>query len=625
MIDYKSKMNLPGYITDILDNAENVIFPSNREHLLSLAFGNEKNNFFNVEYEVDGFGTIIEANVSRCKNGAVVNYPEDYMRRRDPDCLLVADELDTDKPKYDDVYKDDFEPLRQSTFEWLKNQKLIVFPFMAGGIEYGYEALLIAPVNAAFFACGLADLQGFLSFDETPDGFSPKAIIFLAPPFRHTHFGGKQIVIHNRLTKVHELFSYNLYPGPSAKKGIYGVLINIGENEGWVTVHASTVKVITPYDNEIVIMHEGASGGGKSEMIEAIHKEPDGRIILGVNTITGEKTYIDLKETCELRPVTDDMALCHPKMQNKSNKLVVKDAEQGWFLRLDHIKAYGTTPRYEKIFTQPSEPLIFLNIQGVPNSTCLVWEHTIDSDGTVCPNPRVILPRRLVPNVINEPVEIDVRSFGVRTPPCTKENPTYGILGMFHILPPAIAWLWRLVAPRGHNNPSITATLGMTGEGVGSYWPFATGKMAEQANLLLDQVVSSSSTRYVLIPNQHIGAYRVGFMPQWIAREYIARRGSAKFKQEHLKEARCTLLGYCLDSFKIDGQYIRKAYLQPELQAEVGIEGYDEGAKMLTDFFKSELKKFDISQLDELGQKIINLFLNDAAISEYIALIPMRY
>jgi hypothetical protein len=372
-------------------------------------------------------------------------------------------------------------------------------------------------------------------------------------------------------------------------------------------------------------MHEGASGGGKSEMIEAIHKQPDGRILLGVNTTTDEKTYMELNETCELRPVTDDMALCHPRMQNKSHKLVVKDAEQGWFLRLDHIKSYGTTPRYEKIFTQPSEPLIFLNIQGVPKSTCLVWEHTIDSDGTPCPNPRVILPRRLVPNVINEPVEIDVRSFGVRTPPCTKENPTYGILGMFHILPPALAWLWRLVAPRGHNNPSITATTGITAEGVGSYWPFATGKMAEQANLLLDQVVSSTSTRYVLIPNQHIGVYKVSFMPQWIAREYIARRGSAKFKQEHLKEARCTLLGYCLDSLKIDGQYIRKAYLQTETQAEVGIEGYDKGAKMLTDFFKVELQKFDIQQLDTLGQKIVDLFLNDAAISDYIALIPMRY
>jgi hypothetical protein len=74
------------------------------------------------------------------------------------------------------------------------------------------------------------------------------------------------------------------------------------------------------------------------------------------------------------------------------------------------------------------------------------------------------------------PVEVDVRSFGVRTPACTKENPSYGILGLFHILPPALAWLWRLVAPRGFNNPSIIDSIEMTSEGVGSYWPFATGK-----------------------------------------------------------------------------------------------------------------------------------------------------
>ncbi len=625
MNEWVNKCKLPPHIADIIQNCRSVIYPASREEMLGLSFGAPPKDIFDVEYEVDGFGTIKEATVTNCKNGAVVNYPDDYMRRRDPDCLLVADDNDTDKPKYDDVYNRDFEPLRSATFEWLKKQDLIVMPFKAGGMEFGYDALLIAPVNAAFFACGLGDLQGFLDIRAIEGPFCPKAVVFLAPPFRHTHFQGKQIVIHNRLEGLHELFSYNLYPGPSAKKGIYGVLLNIGENEGWVTVHAATVKVITPYDNEIVIMHEGASGGGKSEMIENLHKEMDGRILLGQNIVTGEKSYLDLKETCELRPVTDDMALCHPRMQNDSKRLVVKDAEEGWFLRLDHIIGYGTTPRYEKIFTQPEEPLIFLNIEAVPHSTCLVWEHTKDSDGSPCPNPRVILPRRLVPNVISEPVEVDVRSFGVRTPPCTKESPSYGILGMFHILPPALAWLWRLVAPRGHNNPSVTDSLGMSSEGVGSYWPFATGKMVEQANLLLEQIVRFTNTRYVLIPNQHIGAYRVGFMPQWIAREYIARRGSAKFKPEHLVAARCPLFGYALESLKVDGQYIRKAFLQPETQAEVGIEAYDEGARILTEFFKKEVEKFDTPLLDPLGQQIIQMFLGGADAIEYNGLIPMKY
>jgi len=619
------KLKLPEYANNILEKSKGVIFPKTRSELISLALGGDETDKFEVKYDIEGIGEVVEATVTRCKNGAVVNYLDDYMRRRDPDCLIVADNKPSDKPVYSDIYGKDFEPLRKDTFSWLGCQELIAFPFKAGGFVYGYDAVLIAPSNAGFFAAGLADLQGFLNIDEISDDFNPKAIIFLAPPFRHTHFQGKQIVVHNRLDEIHEVYAYNLYPGPSAKKGIYGVLLNVGEKEGWVTAHASTVKVITPYDNEIVIMHEGASGGGKSEMIEQIHKEPDGRILLGKNSITGEKNYIELNETCELRPVTDDMALCHPHMQNQSKKLVVKDAECGWFLRLDNIKSYGTAPQYEKIFTHPSEPLIFMNIQGVPNSTCLVWEHTLDSDGKPCPNPRAILPRHLVPSVIDEPVEVDVRSFGVRTPPCTRENPTYGIMGLFHVIPPALAWLWRLVAPRGHNNPSITSSVGMTSEGVGSYWPFATGKMVKQANLLLEQIKNSLNTRYLLIPNQHIGAYEVSFMPQWVAREYVARRGSAKFKQEHLIEARCPLMGFCLESLKIDGQYIRTAFLQPERQQEVGKEGYDAGAKILTEFFKQELAKFDSDELDPLGRQIIDMFQNGATVENYIKLIPMMY
>lgn len=623
--EYLNKLNLDPQVKKILTDSKKLLFPNSRTELIDLCFGNKDLDSFEVEYQVKDKGLVLEANVTRCKNGIAVNYTEDYMRRRDPDSLVIGDHLDTDKPKFKDLYNTEFEPLRKDTFTWLSEQELIVLPFKAGGYQYGYDALLIAPANAAFFACGLADLQGFLSIDEISDNFTPRAIVYLAPPFRHTHFGGKQIVVHNRLENLHEVFSYNLYPGPSAKKGIYGVLLNIGEQENWVTAHASTVKVITPYDNEIVIMHEGASGGGKSEMIEPAHRAADGRLILGENLATGEKYYLDLSESCELRPVTDDMALCHPAMQNNSKKLVVQDAENGWFLRLDHVTEYGTSPQYEKIFTQPKEPLIFFNIQAVPKATCLVWEHTLDSDGKPCPNPRAILPRRLVPDIVAEPVEVDVRSFGVRTPPCTRENPSYGIMGMFHILPPALAWLWRLVAPRGYNNPSIVGGKGMISEGVGSYWPFATGKMVKQANLLLDQILHSSSTRYVLIPNQHIGVYKVSFNPQWVAREYIARRGSAKFKPEHLKEARCTLLGYGLDSLKVDGQYIRKAFLQPERQQEVGKDGYDAGAAILIDFFKKEASKFNTEELNPLGKQIIECLLRDAPLQDYIDLIPMRF
>ncbi|MDF2886882.1 MAG: hypothetical protein K0R23_1267 [Lacrimispora sp.] len=625
MLECLRKLNLPEYVQDILNQSQGVVIPKTRNELFTLAMGGDGNVTFDVDYEVKGKGRVLEATATKCKNGIVVNYMEDYMRRRDPNSMLIADKNPTDKPRYEDVYHKDFELLRMDTFDWLKNQELIFFPFKSGGLEYGYDSILVAPANAGFFAAGLADLQGFLNIDEITYDFKPRAVVFLAPPFRHTHFSGKQVVVHNRLEGLHEVYAYNLYPGPSAKKGIYGVLLDIGEEEGWVTAHASAVKVITPYDNEIVIMHEGASGGGKSEMLEDVHKEMDGRVVLGRNTVTGEKNYLSLSETCDLIPVTDDMALCHPQMQQGSKKLVVRDAESSWFLRVDNIKRYGASPQYEGIFIQPEEPLIFLNLQGVPEATCLPWEHTMDSTGKPCPNPRVILPRKLVPNSIDEPVEVDVRSFGVRTPACTKANPSYGIMGIMHILPPALAWLWRLVAPRGYNNPSIIDSQGMTSEGVGSYWPFATGKMVTQANLLLDQILQSTNTRYVLIPNQHIGAYEVSFMPEWISREYIARRGSAKFKPEHLVEARCPLLGFGLDSLKIDGQYIRRAFLRPETQQEVGIDGYDAGAAILTEFFKQELVKYNTDDLNPLGKQIIEMFMKGATVQDYLEIMPMRY
>ena len=626
MMNILQKMILPKEVEQLLEDQISLIVPESREHLLKLALGGNENKVFEVDYDVKGVGSITEAEVVRCKNGVAINYKEMYMRRRDPDCMVIADDNPTDKARYEERYGEKFSDLRKSTLEWLAERDLIAMPFLAGGSKFGYEALLIAPKNAGFFAAALADLQAFIPANEVREGFTPKAIVYLAPPFRHTHFDGKQVVVHNRLENLHEVFSYNLYPGPSAKKGIYSVLLDIGEQEGWVTLHASTVKVITPYENVLTIMHEGASGGGKSEMAEHIHKDAEGNILLATNTVTGDKSYIDLNASCELLPVTDDMAICHPAIQNESQKLVVTDGEEGWFLRMNHITEYGTDPYYEKMCIHPKTPLMFLNLQATPDSTCLIWDHTIDEElGKPCPNPRVIIPRSMVPNIVDEPVEVDIRSFGVRAPICTKENPSYGIMGMFHILPPALAWLWRLVAPRGHANPSILGgDNGMVSEGVGSYWPFATGRKIDQANLLLEQILNTPSTRYILIPNQHIGAYEVGFMSQWISREYLARRGSVKFRPEQLQESRCSLLGYTPDTLKVDGMYLPKVLLRTNLQPEIGNQGYDQGAAILADFFKRELKQYLTPELHPLGREIIECCLNDGSIEDYINLMPIR-
>ena len=84
---------------------------------------------------------------------------------------------------------------------------------------------------------------------------------------------------------------------------------------------------MAPYDNKVVIFHEGASGGGKSEMLEQAHRQADGSLMLGLNTVTGEKRFVTLPRTCVLRPVTDDVALCHPSLDKGRGKLSLMDAE----------------------------------------------------------------------------------------------------------------------------------------------------------------------------------------------------------------------------------------------------------------------------------------------------------
>ncbi len=616
------RYHLPEDAAAVVAGSPEIIVASTIPELVNLACGGPGSNHFEVTYDVPERGETVEAIVARVRNGVSANYPEPYMRRRDPDCLVIADDKPTDKPTYRERYGKDFEGVRKATFDWLKSIPLVMFGYVAGQKDMGMDSVVIAPANAGFFALSLALLQGIIPADEIPDDFEPESIIYVAPVFRHTHFSGKQVVVHNRLDSVHEVFSYNLYPGPSAKKGVYGMLLTQGEREGWVTTHCSTVMVVTPYDNVTTMMHEAASGGGKSELLEHLQREEDGRLLLGENLLTGERRHLEIPRSCELYPVTDDMALCHPSLQTATGKLTVTDAEEGWFLRVNHINHYGTDVHLERMTAEPPVPLLFLNLYAVPGSRALIWEHIEDAPGKPCPNPRVVVPRAIVPNIVNEPVQVDIRSYGVRTPPCTEDHPTYGIIGLFHLLPPALAWLWRLAAPRGHANPSIIDTEGMSSEGVGSYWPFATGRRVDQANLLLTQFRDNPGTRYVLCPNQFVGVWRVGFMAEWIMREYLARRGAAKFKPEQIRPARCPLLGYALHQLQIEGRFVSRWFLQVNTQPEVNNTGYDAGARILYDFFRSQLKLYHTDDLDPLGKRIIECCLDGGSVHDYTMLIP---
>ena len=614
---------VPPEVDEILAAAPSVIVAASVSELIDLSTRDAVNGWHEVAYDVPGTGRVVDAIVCRARNGVVANYPEAYMRRRDPDCLVIGDKRPTDKPTFEERFGTSFEPLRERTFGWLKTQPLVVFPFHTGMPGKGIDAIAVAPDNAGFFALGLALLQGIFAPDEIPDDFSPEAVIYVAPPFRHTDFGGKQVVVHNRTDAGHELFSFNLYPGPSAKKGVYGMLLNVGEKEHWLTMHCSTVRVVTPYQNKLVIAHEGASGGGKSEMLEHVHRKRDGALRIGINVATGDEQTLALPQTCELHPVTDDMALCHPSLDKGNGKLTLMDAEKSWFVRCNHLNRYGTDPYLERLCLDPPVPLLFLNVQGHPGATCLIWEHTEDAPGQPCPNPRVIIPRRIISNVVESAIDVDVRSMGVRTPPCSADLPTYGIIGFFHLLPASLAWLWRLVTPRGHASPSIVHAEGMRSEGVGSYWLFATGRRVDQANLLLNQIIETPEVRYVLVPNQHVGIWNVGFMPQWITREYLARRGSAHFQAEQMRPSRCPLLGFTPSSIVVEGRSIGRQFFEVERQPEVGPAAYDAGAEILVRFFHRELAPFLVPDLLPSGRRIIECCLQGGSVDDYVALLDM--
>lgn len=616
---------VPDHIVHLLKTCKSYKLYNSSEELSDAATNGKQHAQYEVQYEVPGKGNYVEAVVQRVKNGISANYTDAYMRRRDPDTMVIADNNPTDKKRFSEKYGYEFSDLQKETFEWLKKQDLAVFFYFAGRENIGSLGMAIAPANAAFFALGLSMLQEMVAVNDLKVGSKIKSVIYVAPVFRHTHFNGKQVVVHNRTESIHELYSYNLYPGPSAKKGLYGVMLNHAEKEGWIIAHCSAVQSVSPYDNLTTFMHEGASGGGKSEMHQHIIREYDGRVLLGRNLVSTEERFINIPRFCSFNPVADDMAFCHPSVQKNDGKLRIVDAENAWFVRVDSVKQYGDDPTLEKTTINPSSPLLFLNIETTPGATALIWDHIEDEPGKPCPNPRVIIPRKTVPNVVNKPVSVDIRSFGIRTPVCSKENPSYGIIGLFHVLPPALAWLWRLVAPRGHNNPSIVSSGGMESEGVGSYWPFATGKRVPHANMLLKQIIDTPRTTFTLVPNQNIGVWQVGFKPQLLMREYLTRRGAARLRTDQYQAARCPLLGYELNYLTLEGSKIPSRFLKVYKQPEVGFEGYDEGAEMLRAFFKTELQKYLTDDLLHTGKRIIDACLSNASIEEYNNIIPMSY
>ena len=189
-MDWK-KYNPPEEVRQILLANPHVTLISTVQELVDLSVGGPSGDSIDVTYDVPGYGRVVEASVARVRNGISANFTTPYMRRRDPDALVVGDERPTDKQTFQQRFGYEFSILRARSFEWLTKTPLVMYAFISGKEGMGVDSLVLAPANAGFFAFGLALLQGIISYDEIPKHFNPKAVLYVCPPFRYTDLGGK--------------------------------------------------------------------------------------------------------------------------------------------------------------------------------------------------------------------------------------------------------------------------------------------------------------------------------------------------------------------------------------------------------------------------------------------------
>ena len=146
---------VPEELSQVIEACPSCVFAESLEQLCDLAVEHtDAAGWHTVSYDVPGKGVIEEAKVCKVTNGYAANYLDPYMRRRDPNCMVIGDEKPTNKTKFKNRFGETFDSLRQDTFEWLKTQDLIVLPFAAGHLGHGLhadeaeEVLLVQPVSA---------------------------------------------------------------------------------------------------------------------------------------------------------------------------------------------------------------------------------------------------------------------------------------------------------------------------------------------------------------------------------------------------------------------------------------------------------------------------------------------
>lgn len=540
-------------------------------------------------------GEYHEGDIIHAREGFVINFADRHIRVRDPRALVVADDGTTSHERFSVRFGREFAADRSYHHEYLRNQDLIVTGFMLPGTDK--LVALVAPRQTEIFAYIQAQIMGFRELDfKTLLEESPAAIIYLNPESRHTRYGSEQVVIHDRSRGIHEIYADSLYPGPSCKKGIFGVFLELAEidfaagKEPWSIAHAA-IAVLEQgrSDKKMFFAHMGPSGSGKSENTTPSFKgklhlatAPDGRCIT-----------IQVPHDVKVQPAMDDFGFMKLGTVDGRLRTILTDIECGYFLRTDSVLTAEDDPELQRVVRSAPEttgkPLVFLSYDVQPGESVSLFKHYEN-----CSNPRVIVPKSAMPDFYDGPCAVDVMSFGIRAPRSVAHNPTYGVAGIVQVLDWKQYLMWCLVCPRGDKNPSTTTSVngGLVTEGEGSMRPFNVGDKLAVANSLFSLLSrGSEDTRFFVFPNQNVGAYEVNWS-QRLIRNVIAEEGFIQFNDDNLSAENHPFLGRTLNSFVAYGQTVPPELLNPALQPELGRQGFESGRKMLDAFFRETLSGY---------------------------------
>ncbi len=70
--------------------------------------------------------------------------------------MFIGDSKPTDKNNYKDRFGTDFDSIRNETFEWLKQEDLIMMPFVSGDEKQGGDESLIVALRMQHFCCWIS-------------------------------------------------------------------------------------------------------------------------------------------------------------------------------------------------------------------------------------------------------------------------------------------------------------------------------------------------------------------------------------------------------------------------------------------------------------------------------------